>query len=168
MRDFLASDAAFVKAEILKLKYAFPEMADDADLLRDMIEGSTDFEKVITRTINMALESEALDDGLKGYIDTIKLRRTRLQAKAETLRGIALGLMQAAQQTKLTLPVATINITKPRISVVVDDLDLLPQGYFKTEKIAMKTEIKATLEAGEEVPGARLETGFPTLTVRTK
>jgi hypothetical protein len=53
-------------------------------------------------------------------------------------------------------------------SVVIEDERQLPQGYFRTERVALKPEIKKALEAGEAIPGARLERGPDGLSVRTK
>ena len=71
-------------------------------------------------------------------------------------------------QQKVTLPEATISISKGRETVEVTDIDALPQGFYSLERKADKISILGALKAGEHVPGADLRVGGESLTVRAK
>jgi hypothetical protein len=107
-------------------------------------------------------------DAIKARETDLRDRRARFERKAEAMRSLALGLMEAADLPKRILPDATLTITAGRQSVDVIDVNELPQGYFQTERKADKTAIKKAFDMGETIPGAAIVTGNPTLTIRTK
>lgn len=164
----LAYDAAYVKAQINSLKVAFPELVDDYELLESAIDGETNFDRVVETITDHFLEALSMRGAIADRVDALQERGKRYGRKAESLRSLALDLMQSANRPKVEFPVATLSIRKGMTSVIVDDADDLPQGYFRTERVALKQEIKKALEKGEYVPGARLVTGEPGLAVRTK
>lgn len=156
-----------VQSQILALKSKYPDLADDADLLADTIEGVTDFDRVMDLLAQSAIEARALSDGLATVIVTFKSRQQRYDRKAAAMRNIALALMQAAEQSNVVTPSATLTLRNPATSVVVDDVNALPQGFTETTVSPRKAEIKKALEAGEDVPGAHLETGDDSISIRT-
>jgi len=166
--NYLAVDAANVKAEIHRLMEAYPELVEDGELALDMFEGETDLFKVIGRAVKARAEKLAMADGVKTYISDLSERKARMERGADGLKALIQSLMDAAGQEKITLPEATIFVTKPRESVNVTDVDALPQGFFKVTKTADKTALKDALMAGETVPGAELQIGLAGLTIRTK
>ena len=166
--SYLAIDAANVKAGIARLKAAFPELADDAELALDTYEGETDLHAVLSRIVRQRAGNLAIVDGLKTYIAALSERKARAERSADALKALAQDLMDAADQDKITLPEATLFTTKPRESVNVTDVDALPQGYFKIKREADKTALKTALMAGEAIPGAELQMGLAGLTIRVK
>lgn len=166
--SYLAIDAANVKAGIARLKAAFPELADDAELALDTYEGETDLHKVLSRIVRRRSEKLAMVDGLTTYIRDLSERKARAERSADALKVLAQDLMDAADQDKITLPEATLFTTKPCESVNVTDVDELPQGYFKIKREADKTALKTALMAGETIPGAELQLGLSGLTIRVK
>lgn len=170
MRDFTAADAAFVTAQIEALKREYPDLADDADLFRDTVEGETNFAGIIAKVVAEALESRFMVDGLTTYLEAVKARQARLERKGDAMRSLAQSLMQAAGEIKITLPLATLSMRQGPSSVVIEDATQLPQGFTRTETIVtpLKKEIKDALSAGQEVPGARLSTPEPSLQIRAK
>lgn len=160
-------DAELVKAEIQRLKSAYPELADDADLLASTIEGETSFDRVMDKLAQVAIEARAMSDGLGTAIGSFKTRQQRFDKKAAAMRGMALALMEAAEQQKVVTPAATLWTRDGGTSVVVDDPNQLPQGYYSTERVPDKTAIKAALEKGDALPGAHLEYGNPSISIRT-
>lgn len=161
-------DAAYVKSQIASLRASFPELSEDYELLESAIDGETDFERVVEVITDEFLEALSMKGAIADRMESLKERSDRYGKKAETIRSLAFDLMQAADRPKVELPVATLSIRKGVDSVVIEDLDAIPQGYARTEKVALKTEIKKALAAGGAIPGARLETGTPGLSVRTK
>jgi Siphovirus Gp157 len=69
-------------------------------------------------------------------------------------------------QAKVAQPMGTISRTKPRLSLrIVSEADI-PSQLCKS--VPDSAAIKAQLEAGETVPGAVLEAGEASITVRVK
>ena len=76
--------------------------------------------------------------------------------------------MQTANLKSLPLPEATISITNGRQSVVITDEDSVPSQLGTVKWTPDKTAIGNALKEGETVPGAKLQDGAPTLTIRRK
>lgn len=166
--NYLAVDAANVKAEIHRLMEAYPELVEDGELALDMFEGETDLFKVIGRAVKARAEKLAMADGVKTYMGELSERKARMERGADGLKALIQSLMDAAGQDKITLPEATIFVTKPRESVNVTDVDALPQGTFTVVRVPDKKALKEIMMAGEEVPGAELVLSLAGLTIRTK
>lgn len=166
--SYIQVDIAEYKAHVHKLLEAHPELAEDDELRADMILGETEIDRIASRLVRIIGERKARAEGLTGYITELQERKARELRAVEGARDLLRSILQAGNIDKLSLPEATVSITKPRIKCIVDDVNELPQGYFVTERRAKTAEIKAALEAGEEIPGARLALGDEGLTVRTK
>lgn len=166
--QFLHVDAEHVKAQIADLLTAYPELAEDDQLLIDTLEGSTDLFSILSRLVAERADAESMVAAIKERVSDLTARKARFERRSEAMKKLAKSLMDAAGQTKLTLPEATLSIAKGREKIVVDDLEALVQGFYRTERVADKDAIKAALEAGSEVPGARLVLSDSILTVRTK
>jgi hypothetical protein len=157
-------DASFVVAKIDQLKRDFPEIEDDLSLLADTIEGETDFERVLSEVVEEKIEADAMAAGAGEFAAKLSQRKQRAERKSELMRGLALDLMTAARQHKVKLPVATLSILAGRPGVVIDDVAALPQGFTRTEPV--KSAIKQSIENGEDVPGAHLEAGPDSVSIR--
>jgi hypothetical protein len=166
--QYLFLDAAFVKAELGKLLAEYPELETDEELRADAIEGETDAHKIISRALEARQDAETLAGAIKAREVDLSARRSRYERKADAMKSLIRSIMQAAQLPKLTLPEATLSITKPRQTVSVENVDQLPQGYFTTVRQADKAALKQALERGDEIPGAVLATGSAGLMIRTK
>lgn len=160
--------AGFVRAEIDKLMAAYPELAEDETLRFDMIEGETDFTRVLSKAVEARAEKLAMAEAINLRISDLADRGVRFERAADGMKKLIHSLMTAASQSKVTLPEATIFTTKPRTTVNVTNVDDLPQGYYRTKREADKAAIKSALEQGEQIPGAELVTGDEGLTIRTK
>lgn len=168
MLNRILYDAAFVKAQINSLKVAFPELLDDYEVLESAIDGETDFERVMEAVTDQYLDALSMKGAIADRMESLRERSDRYGKKAETIRSLAFDLMQAAERPKVELPVATLSIRKGVNSVVIEDLEAIPQGYRRVEVVPLKTEIKKALEKGDDIPGARLQTGPDGLSVKTK
>jgi hypothetical protein len=166
--SYIQADAASVKAQIINLINAYPELAGDDELRADMFEGETDLEKVVSRCLNASMEASSMVDAIKSRESDLRERRSRYERKAAAMKALILDMMTTADIPKMELAEATLSMRDPVPGVNVVNVDDLPQGYFKVEKKADKTAIKKSILAGETVPGAELELGSQTLTIRTK
>lgn len=166
--SFIQADAATVKAAIADMLATYPELADDETLRADMLEAESDLHRIIERAIREKLDADTLAAAVKERLSDLGERKRRSERKSEAMNALVHSLMEAADLPKLVLTDATISLTKPRTIVEITDVDALPQGFVRIERIAKKTELKAALEAGEQVPGATLGLGNSSITVRTR
>lgn len=166
--NYLYLDANFVKAEIGKLLAEYPELEDDEALREDMIAGETNATRLIERALEQQREAETMAGSIKAREIDIAARRSRYERKSEAMRSLIKSIMRAAQLDKIALTEASLSLTKARQTVGIEDLDQLPQGYFKTTRQADKAAIKSAFDRGEEIPGAFIVTGDMGLMIRTK
>lgn len=146
----------------------YPELADDGITLADTLEGESDLPTVIGRFIRDARRDEALADGLGVLIKDEQERKSRLGARADKRRRIALALMNAVELPKIEAPdfTASVRFVPPRVEIA--DETALPDTYCKLTRTPDKNAIKEALGRGEEIPGAFLGNGSETLTIRTR
>lgn len=168
MADYLAMDAAAVARHIDALLVAYPDLVDDEALRADMLEGETDLHHVVSRALDHRQEAETMAAAIKLRETDLGERRSRYEKRSEAMKALIKSLMVSAGQNTLTLPEATISLTKARETVSIIDIDALPQGTFTTIRQPDKKAIKASIDAGEAVPGAALVKGEASITVRTK
>lgn len=166
--SFLRVDIAAFNAQVHDLLAAHPELVEDEQLREDMILGETEIDRIASRLVRIIGERKANADGLSTYIGELQERKAREMRGVEGARSLLKTLLHAGDLDKITLPEATVSITKPRIVVEVLDLDAIPQGFAKFEKRADKAALKAAMEAGEEIPGAALILSDDGIMVRTK
>lgn len=165
---YLHIDAQTVKAQVASLLNDYPELAEDEVLRADVIEGETDLTKIVARAFNARQEAETMAEAIKLREKELAERRSRYERSSGAMKRLIQTLMECAHQDKITLPEATLSVTKPRESVNVIDVDQLPQGFFKTIRQADKKALNDALMAGETIPGAELALGDSGLMVRTK
>lgn len=165
---FLAVDAASVKAIVADLKAKYPELEEDAGLFADVLEGQTSFYELINQALDIKLDADAMVEGIKLREQALDIRRKRFEDKSDAMRAIIQQLMDVANQRKVMTPVATLSVQAGKSKTVVYHPEELPQGYFKLIRKPDTKAITETLKAGGTIPGATLELGSPTLTIRTK
>lgn len=160
-------DARFTSQQIARLKDMYPELAEDADLLAGMVSGETQYERVLGKIVDEYLDAVSMRAAIKERQAALRERADRFERKADAMKTLAIALMGAAGDAMARLPEATLSVRAGKPSVVVDDVDDLPQGMFRLERVAIKAAIAAAFEAGEHVPGAHVEPAQPILSVRT-
>lgn len=168
MADYLKLDVQTIERQINALMADYPDLADDDALRADMIEGETDLLSVMGRVLSHQLEAGAMVDAMKSRKSDLGERISRYERRSDAMRALMLNLLSAADQAKITLPEATISLSKGRDAVEITDEAELPQGFVKIVRQPDKTAIGAALKAGETVPGAVLRAGDVSLTIRTK
>jgi hypothetical protein len=156
-----------VRKQIDRLRVTYPELNDDADLLLGMVEGSTSFERVIDMVLDAFLDRVTMREAITRRIETMEARAHRMDRGAEALRDLARSLVEAAGQTTVKRPLATLVLSKGRPKLELDE-DFNAQGYMRVKTEPMKADIAAALAAGSQIPGARLVEGEPTFSIRTK
>ena len=143
-------------------------MGDDEDerAFFDTLEGESDLMEMAGKLILRRVEAQATRDAAKAVSATYSERARRCDRAADACTaGLAL-LLGAIGKDKLPHPLATVSRTKPRQRLDVFDSSAIPSQLRKWTPDS--EAIKAQLEAGEVVPGARLVMGEPGLMVRVR
>lgn len=164
--NYLQADVASVLSDIDALLAAYPELAEDDDLRRDMLEGETDAFSVLSRLVNIERDANSLADAIAARVRDLQSRKARAERRKDMARALMLRVMRAAGIKKAPLVEATVSVGKGRDSVEITDADALPDDYVRVERVPDKKAILEKLAANENVPGAALKVGGETLTVR--
>lgn len=163
--NYLAVDVANVLADIDGLLAAYPELAEDEDLRRDMLEGETSAFAVLTRLVDVERDADSMAKAVASRVSDLQARKARAEKRKDMARALMLRVMQTAGIQKAPLAEATVSVSKGRDSVEVTDESLLPDNVVRVVRTPDKTAIKEALALGP-VDGARLVTGSPTISVR--
>jgi len=164
---YLKLDVDQVINALNSITYQFgDEFVDDAELLHDTISGETNFFEIMNRIYQLKAEAEEAVIGIKSREVDLKARRERLERKSDALKGMMLSLMKTSQQSKVELVEATLSVRKGSTSVEIIDPNDLPSQLCRVVFQPDKKAIKEHIEAGEDVPGARLVVGDEGLTIK--
>lgn len=166
--SYLQVDIAAFKVQWADLLATYPELAEDDELRADVLEGETDLHDLVKRLLKIRIDAVAMAEAIKAIKQDNADRQARYERKAAGAAALLKSLLLAADVDKVTLPEATVSITKPRTTVEITDENALPQGFVEIRRVPKKSEIKKALEAGEEIPGAALGLSEEGLMVRTK
>ena len=146
---------------------AAERMADldlPAEVIADTLEGlAGDIEAKATNTAQMVRNLEALCDQIKAAEKAMAERRKALEARAEWLRSYLLANLIAAGISKVESPWFSLTVRQNPPSVALDDVSLIPTDYWRAlpppPPAIDKTGIREAIEAGQDVPGARVVRG---------
>lgn len=143
-------------------------MGDDEDdaLFFDTLEGETDVMEWAGRLVIADQEAKAMAEANKALAAMYAERKARFDRKSDACRAGLGRLLDAIGTKKLPLVHGTVTRTKPRQRAQIEDETAIPSQLCK--RVPDAAAVKAQLEAGESVPGARLVTGEPGIMVRVK
>lgn len=119
---------------------------------------SADFERKAEAVACYIKNLNAFAAAAKAEEENLAARRKAAENKAERLKAYLAKCLETAGMTKLETAKARLSFRKST-SVEIEDAGLIPDEYVEIvqqTKIS-KTEIKKALQAGLEVPGARLQ-----------
>ena len=158
-------DPRLIETVAAELRDMLGEDFDESTFL-DSLDGETDALDVADALIAGMQDAEALAAAAKTQADALRARADRLKARSAAYKGRMLTLLDAIGEKKLERPAATISRRAGSLSVQITDEASVPSQLCKIVQTPDKTAIKKQLEAGEDVPGARLERGADGITVR--
>ena len=146
---------------------AYPELADDADMLADTLEGETAAPDLISQFIRDAREDEAMASAVGAMMKDMAERKSRLSSRSDKRRSAALAIMQALGMRKIEQPdfTASVRHVPPKVEII--DEEALSPHLWKVVRSPDKTAIKEALALGP-VNGAQLSNGSESLTIRNK
>lgn len=159
-------DPNIIRQQVDALIAAYPELAEDATLLSDTIEGETDAFAFLSRLVQDELAFKAQASALSDVIGQFTERKARFGRQIEARRELILKIMEACNLKKAPLPEATVTVRDGSSKVVISDEQSLPEEFIRWKSEPDRTAIKEALNAGKEVPGAMLSNGGPTISLR--
>jgi hypothetical protein len=142
------------------------ETAEDVVLKAALDSIEDGIENKAQSIVVLAKEWEAEAAAIKEEESRLARRRKALENRADSIRGYLLAQLLASGIEKLKTKLFSITVNKAKKIVVVGDVEMLPQEFYKLEKTPLKVVIKEAIEAGHPVPGAHLEDGERSMTVR--
>lgn len=165
----LKREAAAAKTLSENLKDIFE---GDPDLQDDVIEGQTDLKEVCAQIVRTIQSYEGMAKGLAEVVQANQARKARLTEQAQRMRvSLATALDMAGVEGKLQLPSGTLSTKAGTPQLILDDdwEQTLPTDYIvRGAPRPDKTGLKAALLSGEEIAGAKLSNGPPTIQIRSK
>jgi Siphovirus Gp157 len=145
-----------------------PDLADDAMLRQDMLEGETNFMEVLAELYELSDNTNSRVDELTVQIGQRRIRRERLKRRIEFYRALMLKILQSADLKKVELAAATLSQRNGTQQLIGEpDPDALPDDLVRITREANLTAIRLALLAHRELPGLSLNNGPPTLSVRS-
>jgi phage host-nuclease inhibitor protein Gam len=113
---------------------------------------------------NMGAPIPAID----AQIARLQAMQKSIQSREEWLKNYLLSNMMANEISEISCDYFKIKVVSGRESVVVDNMDLLPDEFVrvKTEIAPDKIAISKAIKNGSEVSGARLERSAPSLQIK--
>jgi len=141
----------------------------DEATLADTLEGLTDIHEVLAAIVRSALLDEALAEGLKGHIQLLQGRLTRLTERGAERRRIARDAMLEVDIKKIAAPDFTVSVRSGSPSLLVIDEGAIPESYWEPREPRLnRAELLADLRRGVDVPGSHLTNPEPVLSVRVR
>lgn len=146
-----------------------PTLEHDEAALAELlgpIEG--DAKELLVRVCRAAKHAEAMSKAAKELAAKTTARHKRYDARDDTLRGLAMAMMEAMGSRREEFPDLTVSIGAGKQGVHISDLSLVPDIYVEivTERKPDKATIAADLKAKRDVPGAELRNGMDVITIR--
>ena len=150
------------------LKAAYPEVADDEDAARALVEGETRLHELLGYVLRSIMDDEALIAATGQRIKELQERKKRFENRAARKRAMCQEAMETAALSKFEGADCTAFVATRKPKLTVYDVDELLDDFIRIERKPDTTAIRAALEKGDAVPGASLSNSAPSLTLRTK
>lgn len=145
--------------------------ADDAELVADAIEGETNLIEAISAALDEIDECDVIEAGCKAKAAEFEARGSAAAKRRDRIRASIEQAMVLTEQPALRLPAATLSITRrPAGLVITNEADIPARFFIQPPAPPPKLDKKALLAAlnSEVIPGATLDNGSVSLTVRRK
>jgi hypothetical protein len=148
-------------------------VGDDAELVADVIEGETSLFEAVAEGVNELDECDIQEAGLKAKIAELEGRLKSVGNRKDRIRALIEQAMLATDQLSMKLPTATLSLTKRAAALIVTDEADIPAKYWLEQprpapKLDKKTLTADLRDGGAAIPGATLDNGSFSLTVRRK
>lgn len=135
------------------------EESPDAELIKDTIEGETNFLEALDKAVESIAMDKAHLEALDALTEKISVRKERKKARIEMTQTAILNALEMAGMDRHEGPLATISQAKKPLKVIVTDESAIPSTWFKTpeppppslDKAALLDYFKARIERLEAI-----------------
>jgi hypothetical protein len=165
--DYLRSEVThyLILADALKERYG--EIDDET--LKDTLEGISYLPEAISAVVRSSLDDEAYILGLKGRLEDLQARLSRLKERYEKKRALARWAMVEADLEKVIAEDLSVSLRKGGEKLEVIDEGRVPETFFVPQPAKLDRKgLTEALKRGEMVDGALLVMADPTITVRVR
>ena len=153
----------------MTLKASMGELAEDDQLLADMINGETDIHEAITAVVTSMDEDQILLDGIVAREVELDARKHRIKNRIAAKRTAVEQAMSIAEIKKIEAATFTLSLKRKPEGLVIEDEAEIPAAFWKAQDPKLdKAAIKGALKDGNAVPGASLDNGGIALQIRRK
>jgi len=162
-------DVTDLRTHIEAVLRAYPELAQDAELRADMLEGETAIADLLTVLIRLGEDARGYRDGTKEQQARLKSRADRYDQQIEFSRALMMAILESAQLRKFELPEGTVFLRNNAPQIVGEvNGDRLPNDLVTIVRKPDKAAIKEALETGRVVEGLQLSNSPPSVVVMVK
>ena len=134
----------------------------------DTLDGETDIMYVVGELLKDYNETNANIMAIDELLKTYKERKERMQYKKDSIKRSLQKVLYSTNQKNIPHPLGTVSRKDGAKTLVIDNIDQLPDEYIKVEKAPIKNVIKQKISEGDQIDGARIEIGNPTVSIRIK
>jgi len=141
----------------------------DPEMIADTLEGMEgEFSDKVGQLLAMIKNDLAYSLALKEEAKKLNERASKINNKVDRIKSYIAESMETINKKTITSGVHQVTSRKKSVSVDITDLTTLPPSVCEYETMikADKKEIKKLLIAGEEVSGAALKYGKPSITIK--
>lgn len=156
---------------LYKIANQYAELSNsdmDAEMIADTLEGiEGEFEDKLENIMGAIKNLEAESEMLKTESKNLAERAKSAQNKADSMKQYIIKSLMTMDKKSMSAGVHKVTVVKPRASVDIIDANKLPAEFveYKTTVQPDKKLIMDKLKLGEEVSGAQIKIGNPTLKV---
>lgn len=150
-----------------QLKEKFPEV--DEDTLLDTLEGMTNLQELLGGLVRSSLEDRCFGQALRSRIKDMQVRLAAFEERAEKKRQLVAAAMEQASIPRFREADFTVSLRQLPLQVTVIEDSLIPKPYWVEQAPKLdRRGLAEALRSGENIPGAMLDNGGTTISVRTK
>jgi hypothetical protein len=150
-----------------RLQEEFPLIDDET--LTDTLEGLSTLPEAIAAVTRSYLDDLTLASALGLRIEDMQARLARIEQRADRKRGLVSYIMTRTELKKIEQPDFTVSVRATPRQLVIQDEKLIPEGFWVPQPPRLdRRRLNAALAADPNIPGAILDNGGTTISVRTK
>lgn len=141
-----------------------PELNVPIETVNDTLESlAGELEDKAVNVAKFIRNMEVTAEAIKTAEQSMAKRRKALETRVDWLKGYLKSSMEATGINKIECSYFKLSIAKNPASLDIFDMSTLPRAYVHSQTVTVeqidKAAIKAALNAGQEVSGARLMNG---------
>lgn len=140
---------------------------DDADF-EEIADNETDYKKYIDWALQKYAWHKALAEAAKAMSDVYKAKQKRFERSMDYFKEYAESVLNTVEQKSYKSGVGSIAISDRSGQPVIIDESKIPDRFFKTERVLMKSEINEAVANGEVIDGVSISNGKQVVTIRIK